>query len=107
MKEACETTQNKRAETPAEGIQLEVWLVEVSGGELRVSPNFTGRILSWGRGGQEVEGSRTKGSKARLCPFLSSCAEPMAAEFPRMSPSRWTRNPCPTYHPRLALGPPL
>lgn len=51
VKEGCETTQNKRAESPAQGIQLEVWLVEVSEGELRVSPDLTGRILSWGRGG--------------------------------------------------------
>lgn len=40
-----------------------------------ISPNLTGKILLWGRGTQEVEGSQTKHSKARLCTCLSHGAD--------------------------------
>lgn len=91
------------------GIRLEAWLVEASGGDLRVSPNLTEKILLWGRGGQEVEGpsqrkTRSGSAHASLTVLMEiavPCMTPrvprvpwrMAAKLPRINPICWTRIP--------------
>lgn len=58
-----------------EGIQLEAWLVEMPGGGLGVSPSLTGKLLLQERGEQEVQGPKTKNSKARPCLGISHRAD--------------------------------
>ena len=61
-------------QTPVEGSQLDMWLVEVSGEDLGVSPNLTGKIMLQERVSRRHKAGVRKSSSARLCPCLSSCA---------------------------------
>lgn len=112
----CETTQNKGAETPVGGHLIRA----VAGGGVRSRPGGSPQTSVEGCCYRAGEGRRWRGPGQRATrpglahpspavlrkravhgttPGVSWVSGPMAAGFPRMSPSDWTGNSCPTYLP--------